>query len=703
MSGRRYPTALLTARQRGRIAAATALGLLSAAAVTRPFQRPVLALVLLVAVPHLVLALSSWVSGVVRLAGHLITAIVGAGVAVVVAGGQLPGDLLDGVWRGWSFAVSTDWPSPLRPELAAFASCNVSLGVALGAEIARSRRWRALCILPALMLGTLFSALAAPAGPPPPWLLSAWVLLAATVFALAEGGAPHAGMREELRGGGRAVLTIVALAVVGAVIVSAIGERDRADPRAAAVNPLVESSELNPLAQVAAERALDPPEPRFEVAGTPAQRWRTRIVDNFDGVSWGSDLSVRPVSPEQIVDHDGTVDYQTITVSGPPLRWVPLAGIPVSVDRPVGSDADRSALALDVPVPTGESIEIGYLEGPDRGDLPPDATSKRQLDQQAAPLAALAAALAGDADSLVGRLDQLERSLREDYELLPTTSTSSNVGLLEHALQRTRQGTGEQFVAGFVLMARTLGASARISIGYAVQSGTDQVTSADARAWPEVWFDDVGWVAYDPVPVEVAASVVTGQLPVGVDRANESVEAAPQPPPVTDERPPELVAGDRDRPLAATVALLVGGAVLIVLVVLVTGAATVLGAKRRRRLRRLRQGEPYQQVLGAWAEATDRLVDLGASLSPHQTNAEIVGIGAEHLDGDCIEPLRTLAGLANEAAHGARRSDPIVAAHAVRLLGRVEQVTAEGQRRTTRWRIGCSTRSLRRSTRSPAN
>ena len=693
----------LRSRRTLRILATTALCALSASGVTRAFHRPAVALVVVLAVPPLLIVLSR-LGGFSRVVLHVGSAAVGVSIAVAVAGGQVPGHVVDGLWRGWSFAVSTDWPSPVRPEIIAFAGFNVSLAAALGGELARSRRWRSLCVLPALLLGVLFIALAAEAGPPPAPFLAGWVILAAIVFALADGGTPHAAVREELRGGGRAAATVLALAILGAVVVSTAAPTDRSDPRSDPINPLVQSDELNPLAQVAAERMADPAEPRFSVEGTLAARWRTRVVDTYDGVSWGSDLAVRPVSPAQITEpgRAATIDQQ-LTITGPALRWVPLGGTPVSIDHPVGSDADRSVLALDEPLPTGATVRISYVPSPARSEVAVVATSRRQLDEQAAPLATLAASLAGEEAGLAERLDQLEAALRDGYLLEPNASASSNIGLLEYALEDARQGSAEQFVAGFVLMARTLGASARIAIGYQAPAAGAQVTSAEALAWPEVWFDEFGWVPYDPIPTRLASGAPSTRQTTTGTRAQDPPQAAPQPPPLSNDQPAATDAElPADRPLVITIAILVGGLLLATLVILVTGAVTVLAVKRRRRTQRLQRGEPFEQVLGAWAEATDRLVDLGARVEPHQTNGEIVGVGAQLLDQLALEPLRTLAHLANEAAHGARPADRIVASHAVRLLGRVEQLTTDGRGRMHRWRVGCSTRSLRRSTRPSA-
>ena len=53
-------------------------------------------------------------------------------------------------------------------------------------------------------------------------------------------------------------------------------------------------------------------------------------------------------------------------------------------------------------------------------------------------------------------------------------------------------------------MARTLGIPARVQVGFtpgtATEDGTWVVTLHDAHAWPELWFEGVGWVRFEPTP-----------------------------------------------------------------------------------------------------------------------------------------------------------------------------------------------------------
>src|SRR5690606_9670278 len=70
-----------------------------------------------------------------------------------------------------------------------------------------------------------------------------------------------------------------------------------------------------------------------------------------------------------------------------------------------------------------------------------------------------------------------------------------------------RTGYCIHFAGAFALMADTLGMPVRIVVGYLPGSGTDQrrddsivysVTSDQLHSWPEVHFEGIGWVPFEP-------------------------------------------------------------------------------------------------------------------------------------------------------------------------------------------------------------
>jgi transglutaminase-like putative cysteine protease len=65
-------------------------------------------------------------------------------------------------------------------------------------------------------------------------------------------------------------------------------------------------------------------------------------------------------------------------------------------------------------------------------------------------------------------------------------------------------GYCEQFAAAFAVMARTLGIPSRVAVGFTPggmqPNGWHLVAGVDSHAWPEIWFDGIGWIAFEPTP-----------------------------------------------------------------------------------------------------------------------------------------------------------------------------------------------------------
>lgn len=99
-------------------------------------------------------------------------------------------------------------------------------------------------------------------------------------------------------------------------------------------------------------------------------------------------------------------------------------------------------------------------------------------------------------------LEQWFLSSRFSYSLqsrLPNTVR----GLLTF-LTSDRQGYCQQFAFAMAVLARLLGIPSRIAVGYTAgeerSDGTWVVTTADAHAWPELYFGGVGWLRFEPTP-----------------------------------------------------------------------------------------------------------------------------------------------------------------------------------------------------------
>ena len=97
----------------------------------------------------------------------------------------------------------------------------------------------------------------------------------------------------------------------------------------------------------------------------------------------------------------------------------------------------------------------------------------------------------------------------------PTVISESG---LANFLEHTKRGYCQQFSFAMAALARLLGIPARVAIGFT--SGTPVagnewvVTSHDAHAWPELYFQGFGWLRFEPTPAGGAPGQGTATTPV---------------------------------------------------------------------------------------------------------------------------------------------------------------------------------------------
>lgn len=109
---------------------------------------------------------------------------------------------------------------------------------------------------------------------------------------------------------------------------------------------------------------------------------------------------------------------------------------------------------------------------------------------------------------------------------------------LEYFLLESREGYCSYFATAFVLLARAEGLPARYVEGFYVPIMEDKVMevySGSAHAWPEVYFEGVGWIPFEPTPGygdilydgwEVRKPEETGEKTEGVQDPTPSREPA---------------------------------------------------------------------------------------------------------------------------------------------------------------------------------
>ncbi|MEV0993813.1 transglutaminaseTgpA domain-containing protein [Nonomuraea sp. NPDC050202] len=230
-----------------------------------------------------------------------------------------------------------------------------------------------------------------------------------------------------------------------------------------------------------------------------------------------------------------------------------------------------------------------------------------------------------------------------------------NSSALRNFLISDRVGYCEQFAASMAVLARMVGIPSRVAIGYTggVQVGDRwEVGTNDSHSWPELYFEGVGWLPFEPTP-----SGAAGQ---GSAMVPAYAEPRPTPTPGTSSTPtPGATSSSADEPQSptarrnireldregtvATGALppddsmpLIGkigiGAAALVLVLLIPAGLRLITRNRRVRslgwkvsqpsdelTARMVSGRDQVTVAAAWAELDDVLYDYGMARETSET------------------------------------------------------------------------------------
>ena len=192
----------------------------------------------------------------------------------------------------------------------------------------------------------------------------------------------------------------------------------------------------------------------------------------------------------------------------------------------------------------------------------------------------------------------------------------------------TKQGYCVQFASAMVMLARASGIPARVAIGFLpgrLDKGAYTVRASDAHAWPELYFDGVGWLRFEPTPSGQQNTVAPDYslTPTSVGGSSASPTGGAVPTTRADTRP-----DGRNDPGATNQAQTSTGSgvtgwlgertrgalmwVLLGLVAGVLGSLAVPMAARSRRRRRLREApDEARRVEVEWQAMVERIGDLG--------------------------------------------------------------------------------------------
>jgi hypothetical protein len=221
-----------------------------------------------------------------------------------------------------------------------------------------------------------------------------------------------------------------------------------------------------------------------------------------------------------------------------------------------------------------------------------------------------------------------------------------------------QRGTSEQFAAAFAVLARALGLPARVCVGFDWQAGTTQVEGRNAIAWPEVLFDGLGWLAFDPIPQDEHPRPVEQDFKPQVDQSVPPPVDLPTPAVSHSAKPSAHPSAAAAAAGGVSTAVMVLAAASTVAAFMIVYVLWVVGSRRRLRRRRLELGDPGSRVTGAWSEVLDGLRLAGRPAAPHLSATEVASyaVAAGHVahaaraKGPPAPPVDDLARLANRVA-----------------------------------------------------
>ncbi|BCJ50744.1 hypothetical protein Asp14428_22190 [Actinoplanes sp. NBRC 14428] len=424
------------------------------------------------------------------------------------------------------------------------------------------------------------------------------------------------------------------------------------DPRRYVAPPQVDSLDESPLNRISGW-ALTPEQRLLEVGpsapGRGKVRLRLAVLPDYDGITWRVGATYRNAgrvlpAPALLPDVPVARVTQEITVGELAGRLLPVVPTPTGVQGTrVAYDPATGTVIRPEPLRPGLRYTVtSDTQEPDYNLLPGadsptgDPVARFLTVGAGAPdqIQRLADQLADGNGGAYDRAAAIEEFLAEHYREVPDAPSGHAYPNLSFFLfgprdQGGQRGTSEQFAASFALLARLTGLPSRVVVGFDAPRAGGPVTGGDAVAWPEVLFDDLGWVPFDPLPKSDEPP-----RPVEDDFTPKPSTAPPSsdPPDATDlpsaSAPPAVAAppaASRTGLSTAVVASGAGGSVFLLLAGL---AGTIVVLRRGLRRRRLTTGAPAQRITGAWLEFTDALRLAGRPVPDHLAATEAAAFAA---------------------------------------------------------------------------
>jgi len=460
----------------------------------------------------------------------------------------------------------------------------------------------------------------------------------------------------------------------------------------------------------------------FTVHSASPHYWRATGLPRFDGNTWGlPDRDLASVSGSFAQPDPGATQVtQDITISNLGGKLLPAAYDPTGIaSSNVYWVSDTGTLVLPDGLSRGAKFEIvSSVDSISRDELlnatssnPPDPATLALPDDFPASVTAAASEVTAGFNTPYEKMYALEQWFQTTFTYDLSVQKGHGDNAIENFL-RVKRGYCEQFSGAFAAMARSLGIPARVAVGFTPgdlgADGLYHVYGRNAHAWPEVWFDNIGWVSFEPTPGrgepgrEGYTGVPAQQAPPAAPDSGSGSAAAPAAttttvasaaagPTSTIARPtattvpkPVVVA---KKPASSSTWLYVLAAIAAAAVLWILLMPRMLALLRARRHHK----SPLDSIEGAWQRSANALTLLGLGPTSGETPLEHAR-RAERMSGIDHRTLRELALCATAARYGSignevaaerceQLSDDVVAAVKSRLPMQIRLATLLDPRR----------------------
>ncbi len=503
-----------------------------------------------------------------------------------------------------------------------------------------------------------------------------------------------------------AAVGLGAIGVVGALVLPLI--LPPVTPAAGPASNLL-SARLNPILDLGKD--LRRPEPTlaltYMTSSATGHYLRLTTLEDFKGKEWhpvsiaeipGNRVSAIGKAAGLSEEVDTLEVTTTIRIANTVGRWLPVPYPSTSITGLEGDwfwEPDGLSVRAESSNIRGQTYEVKSLRLRPTEEQMRDAPSSVntrlvQLPEETDPaIADIASTVVGASATNYEKAMALQRWFRGGTftysEQAPVREEFDGSGLdVIMPFLEARSGYCVHFASAMAVMARTLGIPSRIVVGFlpgsaATLSGSNlveySVSSSDLHAWPELYFEGVGWVPFEPTPGRGIASsfpseasgAVTGpdgnnprEQPV-TDRDLDGADGAPIP--TTEPTTPPLAGGIDPAVAPQWTAVSLLGLLLVFLI-----PALVRLGIRSRRFAAVHRGESSASV--AWREVIDTARDLGFDVAPGTTARQVEHELIQHagLPGDALLALRRLRSAVEHEAYAGDISPPDSAESETRSL-----------------------------------